>query len=361
MTSNLLLYFFPPPTYLSQPAYGIDLSDRSLKYVVLTEHRTSISLDDYGEQIIPEGVIQGGVVKDEIALQEVLDQLHREVGIKRAVISLPEEKAFIVPLKTPPVPMRQLRDTLELQLEDQIPLPVGEVEFDYVHQDERVDDYLSLSAIHKGIAASYLKAFQKSEIMPLVFEIEAHALARALIKNGDPGTFMIVDFGRTRTSFVIVSDGIVWFSSTVAIGGDAIAEAIEKKSGLSREAAVHLKETRGLSRSADNKELFSNLTPVVSVLKDEVNKHYLYWNSHSEDHSMPRPKIERILMCGGDANIPGLLEYLSSGLDTPIAFANPWINILPSFDKEIPPMTFNNSLRYATALGLALRKILPQQ
>ena len=76
---------------------------------------------------------------------------------------------------------------------------------------------------------------------------------------------------------------------------------------------------------------------------------------------MQRPTIERILMCGGDANIPGLLEYLSSGLDTPIAFANPWINILPSFDKEIPPMTFNNSLRYATALGLALRKILPQQ
>ena len=64
--------------------------------------------------------------------------------------------------------------------------------------------------------------------------------------------------------------------------------------------------------------------------------------------------MDRIIVCGGEANVPGLANYLAATLKTDIEIANPWININP-LTHYIPEIPRNHALRYVTALGLAMR------
>ena len=66
------------------------------------------------------------------------------------------------------------------------------------------------------------------------------------------------------------------------------------------------------------------------------------------------------MLCGGGANLKGFSGFLSSQLEIPVEIGNPWINILPKDRKNKSQLSFEESLRYATALGLALRGVKNQ-
>ncbi|HEC30531.1 MAG TPA: hypothetical protein ENI66_00765, partial [Candidatus Yonathbacteria bacterium] len=167
--------------------------------------------------------------------------------------------------------------------------------------------------------------------------------------------FMVVDFGNTRSGISIVSNGTTRFTSTIDIGGGSLTKAIEKILKIStKEAEVIKKENNVMSRGENNEELFLTVMSIVGVLKDEINKHYVYWYTHKDQYGRKRPKIDKIILCGGDANLAGLPEYLSSGFNVAVERANVMANV-NSLDSYIPEISFNESLHYATAIGLALR------
>jgi len=94
---------------------------------------------------------------------------------------------------------------------------------------------------------------------------------------------------------------------------------------------------------------------VVSALRDEINNMYIYWHTHKYEEGKVGDKIKKIILVGGNANLLGLDEYLSSSLKVRVEKADVWSNV--SFPEGyIPPINFYNSLSYASAIGLALKK-----
>ncbi len=95
------------------------------------------------------------------------------------------------------------------------------------------------------------------------------------------------------------------------------------------------------------------------MLKDEIVKHFTWWEGRRGDDRHLDRAIEKVVVCGGQATLPGLIDYLNLNLPLPVELGNPWINIF-AFDQYIPPINLNQSLRYTTSLGLALRGILSE-
>ncbi|MFH1030596.1 MAG: pilus assembly protein PilM [bacterium] len=97
----------------------------------------------------------------------------------------------------------------------------------------------------------------------------------------------------------------------------------------------------------------------MTDLIEQIKKYLNYYQTHSfHEHLSPESKeIKKILLSGGGANLKGLASFLSSELRIPVDLANPWANILPKGKKEVPDLPFENSLSFATALGLALRGV----
>jgi hypothetical protein len=60
------------------------------------------------------------------------------------------------------------------------------------------------------------------------------------------------------------------------------------------------------------------------------------------------------VLCGRDAGLVGFEEYLSFPLKIPVEVANVWQNVF-SYNDYVPPISFLDSLDYASAVGLALQ------
>ena len=114
---STLLRFFPPPAYLANHAAGVDISDRSIKYIMLAYVNGVPCLKSYGEQPLTPGIVERGKVRDIAALGEELKKIRATLPVSAVVLALPEEHAYAFLLSIPPMARRDLRASIELQLE----------------------------------------------------------------------------------------------------------------------------------------------------------------------------------------------------------------------------------------------------
>ncbi|MEA1929508.1 MAG: pilus assembly protein PilM [Patescibacteria group bacterium] len=358
MVTGWFNQLFPPPKFLAPNSIGLDISDRSLKYVQLKPSHRHFQVKAYGEQAIPVGIVESGQIKNQAALIAELQKLRQNLRERYLRVSLPEENAFILRLSLPYMNTKELRSSIGLQLSQHVPLQPENAVFDYEilrwAQEPGEHFELSVTVFPKVLLMGYHQVLTAAGFTPLAYEVEAQAIARSVINREDKETVMIIDFGKTRTSFFIASGGIILLTSTLGnVGGENLTQAIEKGLHLPHEEAERLKEKEGLVASQNQQLLFA-LMPTLSVLRDEINKIYSYWNSHRGEHQEVHQAINRVIVCGGQATLPGLVEYLSDSISAPVTLGNVWTNVLP-IAKVIPPISFNQSQRYATSLGLALR------
>lgn len=332
---------------------ALDISDLSIKYGELLATPIGLRLGRFGQEIIPAGIIVSGKIEKELELIEILKKLSSREHLHFVRISLPEEQMYLFTLSIPNINKEDIRNIILLQLEEHIPLQALDTVFDY--QIISIDDksiFVEVLAISITIIESYTSILKKSGLVPLSFELEAQAIARAVIPQGDQSSVMIVDFGNTRTGVSIVYNGRVLFTTTLDIGGNNITDVIAKNFSLSFEKAEKLKRSNGLRDNQDIKNIFPVILNTLSVLRDELNKQYLYWKTHN-DESIKNKDIDYIILCGGDANLLGLSEYLESSMMLKVENANAWVNI-SDMKISIPEMSFEESFGYATILGLAL-------
>lgn len=114
------------------------------------------------------------------------------------------------------------------------------------------------------------------------------------------------------------------------------------------------------------------MTPVLTDLIKQTKEHLSFYRTHSFHENLSLPKkgetrpqsgrlngkgVEKILLCGGGANLKGFTDFLSQELKIPVEIGSPWINILAKSQKKAPQFSQEKSLSYTTALGLALRGI----
>lgn len=341
-------------------AVGLDLSEVSLRFAELVPRGRELDLGDYGEYPVPADAISLGRIRNADSLRELLRKVKKEHQLKFVRISLPESYAYHVEMEIAKVKKKELRESIELQLEEYVPLKISEVFFDYdlvggVKQKPGVL-VAAVSVIPKDIVLSYVEIFASVGLTLLSVEVEANVLSRAVIPEGDPGTFMIIDMGRVKTGVYVVSRGLVRFASDIEIGGRSIVAAIEKNLSISQEDAEALKEKCYGERPPEEpipEGVQRSLVAVFSDLVEEINKHFIYWHTHKDKNGSPREKVEKIILAGTESLLFGFQDSLSGGLHAPVDMANIWTNVF-SFDDHIPKIDYRDSLRFGTAIGLAL-------
>jgi len=357
MQKSVFFRLFPPPKIIKMPAVGLDISDESIHFVELKEVKDGFVISNFGRRDIPRDVIKSGKINNGRELVKILASVKDEISSTFVNVSLPEQSAYLFKLRIPKMKTSEIRGNIDIRLEDNVPISARDAVFDYdvIRWGDKKDPTTDaeISVLPRIVVENYLTVLGDAGLTPLLLEIEAQAIARSVIPKGDDGTFMIMDFGKTRTGLSIVSNGITRFTSTVDIGGFALTMAIEKALKVKPEEAERLKRENGVVKRDENEELFLTMMSIIGVLREEISKHYIYWHTHEDQYGRKRPKIEKIFLCGGDANLEGLTGYLSAGLGVGVELSNVMVNV-NSFEKYIPKINFNDSLHYATAIGLAL-------
>lgn len=360
--------FLSSKNALNLPAFGLDISDFSLKFADLKKKKNDLFLSSFGRAPIPAGVMERGEIKKPEELIRVLkltleEAKGRALKTNFVVASLPEEHAFIRVIQLPKMSLSEVAQAVQWESEANIPMPLESVYLDYQilpQTQEGLDHFdILIAAAPKDLVSSYLNVFLESGLKPVALEVESIAIVRALLKNTiSDQPVLIVDFGASSVSFIIFSGSAVRFTTTVSISGRLLNEIIAKKIIVSLAEAEKLKNSVGLDKTQYEGKIAAALSAPLNAMITHIKTYLEFYLEHGEhDHGVQQGGIKKIIICGGEASLPGLVNFLSLEMKMPVELSNPWINILKPPLKEIPELSFEHSLGYTTALGLALRGI----
>ncbi|HLG93372.1 MAG TPA: pilus assembly protein PilM, partial [candidate division Zixibacteria bacterium] len=145
--------------------------------------------------------------------------------------------------------------------------------------------------------------------------------------------------------------------------GDTFTESIAKALSLEFKEAEEIKRELGLDGEAYKGALKRAFLPVLNSLVTEIKNTIRFYEEHT-DHER---KISRVLLSGSSSKLKHLPSFLHEKLSQQqdgehvlrsmsglrVELGNPWVNILKK--SEMPPLSREDSLSFATAIGLAMR------
>lgn len=350
--SHRLAKFFPVPRFLDMRAAGIDISFQTVRLIKFSENSAGLKLSSWDEMKIPPGSLYATEEKDRAVLVDVLKKLKEKHKLHFVNVSMPEQEGYVFSLLVNGTTDKEVRQSILFQMEENIPLKPDEAVFDYQILKESPLEVV-VTAYPKHYVDEAIDLCQKAGLKPIGFYTAADAICRAVVPRGDKKTHIVVNFGARNTGVAIVSKGIVVFTSNLNFGTETLTSAIAKEFGVETAQAEEIKRgEKEMGKKEMTKLLFSFINP-ISGLRDEVEKVRQYWKSHHNKEKSADKDIVGVYLCGEDAYIPGLDEYLSGALKLPVNRANVWVNAL-DFAKQVPGIHARESLNYPSAVGLAL-------
>ncbi|MEI6346289.1 MAG: pilus assembly protein PilM [bacterium] len=368
--TSFLGRYFPPPSFLTMPAAGVDLSYHSMRVVTFVRSHKGLALDKAVTRSIPGGAIYGDEVQSNKELKDALIAVKKDLGLSFVRVTLPEDKAYIFRTILPHMPPAQARQAIEFQLEENVPLLPSEAVFDFVILPSKTAIPAPTSAstptdtsaatmdvvvavFPKKFVEGYLELFRSAGLMPTAFYMNTDAIAKSVIRQDDMGTYLITNIGTKTTGIYVVSEGVVQFTATLSFGGESLTSAIEKHLSVTHEEALKIKRGEVMMKNREAVELFYSLANTASALRDEMNRIVSYWQTHKDKGVAVGKPIQKIYLCGSGAHLCGFDEYISTTMKIETEVGNVWQNAF-TFEESIPHITQPDSLSYASAIGSAL-------
>jgi Type IV pilus assembly protein PilM len=320
MFSDKILKFFPTPEYLNTPCAGVSISDSYIRMIQLeVKSGGEMVIKKFAEKKLPDGAIISGRLNNREEIIHTLESLKKETGIQNIRVSVPEEKAYLFETRIPLVSPKEIRSAIEFKLEENVPLTGDQVVFDYVMSPQsKITDHLDVvvSVLPTKFVDIYMDLIHSAGLKAYSLEIESQAICRALLGKTENGSYIVLHFGMQKASIYIISNKIVRFTST-----------------------VYLQENWQ-----------NDLTTVVS----EIKKVVAYWQSNKVymDGESTEGNLLKVLICG-DGFSESISSQLTSLLKMDSSLCNVWKNVF-DITKNVPTINFMDSLKYASAIGLAL-------
>ena len=343
--------------------FGLDISDSSIKVAQLNLENGQVSSAAFADvALLDKTIINHQILNEQRLAGNILKAVSAAKNIdgKYVVCSVPEGKSFIRILQIPKMPESEIDGAIPYELEQDIPIPVDQVYLDWQIINELPDKLeLLVAASSKEYIDSLVETLRLAKLTPLAMEIGSQATARALIGPENLSkSVLVVDIGARQTSFTIVDQGNLQYTSSVPIAGNAFTESITRNLGISAGAAEKLKQPLGLlTETQQGINVRKAFLPILDNVVDEIKNVIRFFEEHSVSHR----RIETVFLCGGSASVPGLVEYILARINLGsdkgklnVTLGNQWANLSAGAGNAEVPIAGEGALRYATAIGLAL-------
>lgn len=337
---------------------GIDVGSSSVKLVQLKEQKGSYSLQNVGIWRLPPEAIVDNALMDSYTVVEAVKGLLTSLAIKEkeASTSVSGNSIIIRKIALPVMQPEELEEQIHWEAEQYIPFDINDVHVDFqVLESDGVDPSkmnVLLVASKKDIINDYLSVFNEAGIKLVVIDVDSFAVQNAFELNYEVNpdeVCALINIGASIMNLNVVHGGTSLFTRDVQMGGNLFTEEIQKQFGLSGEEAERQKVT---GDAVTGQRLLEVIDKVNENLALEIRRSLDFYNSNAIEG-----KISRVLISGGAAKTPHLIDAVSHRLGLPVEIMNPFQKIKFSekdFDQEYleqigPLMT--------VAVGLAIRRL----
>lgn len=333
---------------------GIDISSTSVKLVQLSRVGDRHRVEAYAVEALPHSA----VVEKRIAELEVVGQALSRVVLKAdslgkgAAVAM-AGSAVISKLIQMPAGLSDeaLENQLKVEAGQYIPYPLDEVAIDFevqgcsAHHPDQVD--VLLVACRKEHVEAREAVLALAGLTARVVDIEVAALERVLaLQVAVPGrTSALVDIGASMTTLSVLHDGRVIYSREQLFGGRQLSEAIQRRYGLSADEAERAKHDGRLPDDYPDQVL----QPFCQELVQQVARSLQFFAESPQARA-----LDDLLLAGGSAGLPGLVEVLGRELGVAVRLADPFAGMVIG-DKVDALALQRDGPMLMIACGLALR------
>ena len=320
----------------------------------------SYRVESYAAEPTPANAMNEKTIVDAEAIGEAIRRAAKRSGAKgkEVAIAISGDAAITKVIQMP----RNLRGAdlegqVETQADQYIPFPMDEVSYDFevlgpTEKDPETNDVLLVATRTENVEQRKA-AVNAAGLIAKIVDVEAFALENAcrllthqMPDGGIDRTLAVVDFGASSTTFSVLRSLKVVYTRDFPFGGTQLTEEIMRTYGLSMEEAGRAKKEGGLPGNYQAEVL----DPFVDDMTQQVSRSLQFYLASGSGREQP----ERILICGGCANIPGVADVIASRVGIAAEKGDPLGQMKLSSRAKAQAVS-KDATALLTACGLALR------
>ncbi|MDD5271879.1 MAG: pilus assembly protein PilM [Methylovulum sp.] len=338
---------------------SIDISTAAVKMLELSRLGPRYRVESYAVAPLPKDAV---IDKNVTNVNMIADTI--KIALKQSGTSLRQATVAVAgsSVMTKIIPMDaslsedEMEEQIMIEADQYVPYSLDEVNFDFEVQgfnesNPGMVDVL-LAASRRENVDNRVEALAKAGLKAKIVDVEAFAMENAFsllteqfADSIEGQTVAIADIGATITTLNVLHSSRSIYTREQGFGGKQLTEEIQRRYGLSYEEAGLAKRHGGLP---DNYTT-DVLDPFKRAMLQQIQRSLQFFVSSSANRS-----IDRIILAGGCASIPGVDQLIEKNLGIPVYIANPFLNMKLS-SKVKPQVLSNDAPAMMIACGLALR------
>lgn len=332
---------------------GLDIGSFLTKAVVISWSGKTPTLVGFGSIKTPN---PGFSSENDIDLENLGDSVHSLLNSLKAPlnsvsVSIPESKVYsrVVP-DLPYLSDDEISSAIKYTIDEFVPLPPDQVEifWQVLNRSEQQNHTIVLViAVPKKMQEKYLKVLNYAKIKPAALETEMISVGRLLVDWNIP-TSLAIQFGALTTDISVITEGVSVLTRSLSTGGLILTRSIAQSLSFEPLQAEEYKKVYGMIPNQLDGKIFQIIKPLIELIAAEADRIMQAYHSKS-----PNTLVQKLVLIGGGAKLPGLAEYLDSRLGLQTTVADPWA--LLQKDQNMASKLVIDPV-YSIATGLALRR-----
>ncbi|MCJ1715664.1 type IV pilus assembly protein PilM [Curtobacterium sp. VKM Ac-2922] len=303
---------------MAKSIVGLDLTGTSIRGVEVADpDKARPRVLRVAEVPAPPGAISRGEVLEPNTVAQAIRTLWRtgRFRSRRVVLGMGNQRVLARDLTVPQVPAQQMRESLPFQVQDMLPVPVGDAILDFLPTSAGAGDNgptvsgLLIAAVKDAVLAN-VRAVQLAGLTPAGVDLIPFALSRSLItRRRIPGTIALIELGADTTSVVILTDGTPQFVRIIPSGGNDVTKALSGRLEIPIDEAESVKQWFGIGREAltpDDARALAITTEAVGELLSSLRNTVKYFVN-----TRPENPVDSIVLTGGGSLMSGFAAALS--------------------------------------------------
>ncbi len=342
---------------------GIDIGTSAIRVVELSKRKNGAQLKNYGEvnndvfKRRPFRIFYKNAVSlSNKEISEAIKSIMEEAAIETRQVSfaIPDFASFFTSFEIPTMDKNEIPQAIQYEVRPYVPIPIHEVTLDWAIIGGQVSSTplkVLVVAIPNDTITQYQEIAQMADLELRTLESEVFALARAAksyLENKEDAKKVLglLDIGARSTTCSVLEAGVLKTSHSFQLGGNELTEIVAKGLNIEYNRGEDLKIEKGLASDSDQ-QVRNILIPLVDSIIAEAKE--TFRDFFREEGK----KVEKVILAGGVASMPGLKEYFAAGLERPAVILNPFLNL--AYPKVLIPTIKKMAPSYSIAVGLALK------
>src|SRR5580692_3168114 len=334
---------------------GLDIGSSSIKAVELKNTKQGFELVSFGLEAMAQDTVVDGAIMDAPLVAGAISSIFEMQGIKtkNVATAVSGHSVIVKRVNLPMMTEEELYDRVQSEASQHIPFDIADVNLDHQlleSQDSQMD--VLLVAVKKDKILNHTNVLAQAGKNSTVVDIDAFALQNCYEENYDPDagqTVALLNIGASVMNINIVRGGVPLFTRDVSVGGNQYTDALQKELDLSFEDAERLKKGDTLPSVTDEQKQ-QILRSVSDILTLEIQKTFDFFRATASGEN-----IQRIMVAGGTARVPGLVDLLREEFAMPVEELNPFRKVLINPGRHSEDQIRELAPRLVVAVGLALR------